>query len=63
MVMYMNMQCKFSPPNKSITPSDLVILYMCILEATMYTVEPLHKDTPEMRTSRLIRTPCTVPLI
>ena len=25
------------------------------------TVEPLYKDTPEMRTSPLIRTPCTVP--
>ena len=25
------------------------------------TVEPLYKDTPEMRTSPLIRTPCMVP--
>ena len=30
------------------------VVYAC-------TVEPLCKDTPEMRTSPLIRTSCTVP--
>ena len=25
------------------------------------TVEPLYRDTPEMRTSPLIRTPCMIP--
>ena len=28
-----------------------------------YTVESLYKDTPEMRTSPLIRTPCIVPVV
>ena len=27
----------------------------------LIAVEPLYKDTPEMRTPPLIRTPCTVP--
>ena len=39
----------------------LKIIMFRVWRPIAVTVEPLYKDTPEMRTSLLIRTPCIVP--
>ena len=43
-------------------PKELLCLVGEYNNIYIYTVEPLYKDTSEMRTSSLIRTPCMVPV-